>query len=101
MNIHLHVTKDFRPAAVKLGNIDLLTGQDNYEDWDSQMSMVFNAMSVYDIVVNGAQPPPNASPSEMEGYNALPKHAQLVLIQVSRSLRKSQFRSPHFDLEIS
>ena len=90
--------KDFRPAAVKLDNIDVLTGQDNYEDWSSQMSMVFDAMSVYDIVVNGEEPPPNASPSELEGYNALMKHAQLVFIQViSKPILKkvSKFRSPH------
>jgi len=31
------LSKDFRPAEVKLSNIEHLEGQQNYEDWSSQM----------------------------------------------------------------
>jgi len=42
--------KDFKPAAVKLDNIEHLEGQQNYEDWASQMAMVFDAMSVHNML---------------------------------------------------
>ena len=67
------ISKDFRPAEVKLNNIEHLEGQHNYEDWASQMTMVFGVMNMLDIVVDGVEPSPNASPSEQEGYRALPK----------------------------
>ena len=90
--------KDFRPASVKLDNIEPLTGQQNYDVWSSQMTMVFDATSVYEIVINGLQPSTKASPSDVEGFQALSKHAMLILIQViSKPILKkvSKFRSPH------
>ncbi|KAF8456972.1 hypothetical protein BGX38DRAFT_1266191 [Terfezia claveryi] len=74
--------KDFRPAEVKLSNIEPLEGQHNYEDWSSKMTMVFDAMNVLDIVVNGIQSPPGAPVSELDGYQTLSKQVLLVLIQV-------------------
>ena len=62
------------------------------------MAMVFDAMSVYDIVVNGSATSPTASSAETEGFNALSKHALLILIQViSKPILKkvSKYRSPH------
>jgi len=50
------LSKDFKPAAVKLDNIERLEGQHNYEDWASQMAMVFDAMGVYDIVEGFVDP---------------------------------------------
>jgi len=91
--------KEFKPAAVKLDNIERLEGQNNYEDWASQMAMVFDAMRVYDIVIEGSELDISASSSsEHARYQALSKHALLILIQViSKSILKkvSKYRSPH------
>lgn len=92
------LSKDLPPAEVKLGNIEILEGQQNYEDWSSQMVIVFNAMNVLDIVVDGAKPPSDASAAEHEGYHTLSRHALLILIQViSKPILKkvSKYRSPH------
>jgi len=92
------LSKDFNMAAVKLNNIERLEGQHNYEDWVSQMAMVFDAMGVYDIVVEGLVPDSCTSSSEHARYQALSKHALLILIQViSKSILKkvSKYRSPH------
>ena len=35
------LSKDFKPAAVKLDNIERLEGQHNYEDWASQMAISY------------------------------------------------------------
>jgi len=47
-------------SAINLGDLE---DKQHYEDWASQMAMVFDAMSVFDIVVNGLQPSAKASPS--------------------------------------
>ncbi|KAF8434443.1 hypothetical protein BGX38DRAFT_1275480 [Terfezia claveryi] len=92
------LSKDFLPAEVNLDNIEPLDGLRNYGDWASQMIMVFDAMNVLDIVVDGAQLDPNASSADKEGYQALSNHALLILIQViSKPILKkvSRYRSPH------
>jgi len=99
-DIPFALPKEFKPAAVKLDNIERLEGQNNYEDWASQMTMVFDAMGVYDIVIEGSEPDTCASSSSPEHarYQALSKHALLILIQViSKSILKkvSKYRSPH------
>jgi len=92
------VVKDFKPAPVKLDDLELLEGQNNYEDWASQMSMRFKPMGVYDIVVNGVHPVPDATIEEHEAYEAVSNHAMLVLIQViSKPILKkiSKLSAPH------
>jgi len=92
------VVKDFKPAPIKLDNLKLLEGQNNYEDWASQMSMAFKPMGVYDIVVNGVHPVPDATDEEHEACEALSNHAMLVLIQViSKPILKkiSKLSTPH------
>ena len=44
--------EDFNLATVKLENLELLDGQYNYEDWASQMAMIFHTMGVYEIVID-------------------------------------------------
>lgn len=92
------LSKDFRPAEVTLSNIEQLEGQQNYEDWSSQMVMVFGTINILDIVVDGAEPAPDASAEEHEGFLTLSKHALLILIQViSKPILKkvSKYRSLH------
>jgi len=87
-----------KPAPVKLDNLERLEGQNNYEDWASQMSMAFKPMGVYDIVVNGVHPAPGATDEEHEAFKALSNHAMLVLIQViSKPILKkiSMLSTPH------
>ena len=87
-----------KPAPVKLDNLERLEGQNNYEDWASQMSMAFKPMGVYDIVVNGVHPAPDATDEEHEAFKALSNHAMLVLIQViSKPILKkiSKLSTPH------
>jgi len=60
-----------KPAPIKLDNLECLEGQDNYEDWASQMSMAFRPMGVYDIVVNGVHPAPDATGKEHEHYQIM------------------------------
>ena len=74
--------KNSKPNQVKIENLERLNGQSNYEEWASQMSMVFRAMRVYDIVVEGVQPAVYATEEECEGYEALSDQVLLVLIQV-------------------
>lgn len=62
------------------------------------MVMVFDAMNVPDIVVDGAEPSSDASAEEHEGYQMLSKHALLILIQIIRKpilKNVSKYRSPH------
>jgi len=76
------IRKDFKPAPVKLDNLELLEGQNNYEDWASQMSMAFKPIGLYDIIVNGVHPDPYTTIEKHETYEALSNHAMPVLIQV-------------------
>jgi len=92
------LSKNFKPNQVKVENLACLNGQSNYEEWASQMSMVFRAMRVYDIVVEGVQPASYATEEECKGYEALSDQALLILIQVLSNpiLQKvSKYTNPH------
>ena len=61
------------------------------------MSMIFRAMGVYRIVVDGIHPPPDADIAEHDGYQALSRHALLTIVQVNKVILKkvSKYESPH------
>jgi len=62
------------------------------------MEMVFDAMSVHEIVIEGVEPSANATSSELQGYQVLSKHGLPILIQVISKLilkKVSKYRSPH------
>ena len=63
--------KNFKPNPIKLENLERLNGQSNYEEWASQISMVFCAMRVYNIVMEGVQPAVFAIEEECEVYESL------------------------------
>ena len=65
---HSHCLKDFKPAPVKLDNLELLDGPYNYEDWAFQISMIFHAMGVYGIV-DGLHPASDYSRILLYGEN--------------------------------
>jgi len=92
------LSKNFKPNQVKVENLERLNGQSNYEEWALQMSMVFRAMRVYDIVVEGVRPVSYATEEECESYEALSDQALLILIQVLSNpiLQKvSKYTNPH------
>jgi len=62
------------------------------------MAIVFYAMSIHVIIVEGVKPGLNVSPSDWEGYQSLPTHALLILIQViSKPIleKVAKYRSLH------
>ena len=75
-------TQFFKPASVKLDNLEILTGHDNFDDWARQMKMVFVAMGSWDIVHNGATPATDADEEEEQAYRELSRQALLTLIQL-------------------
>ncbi|CCX04219.1 Similar to hypothetical protein VITISV_009642 [Vitis vinifera]; acc. no. CAN75537 [Pyronema omphalodes CBS 100304] len=74
--------KDMEISTVKLDNIEVLTGHDNYEDWRDQMMIIFDAMQVSELVIDGATPAEDADDDEYEVFKALKAQCLLVLIQV-------------------
>ena len=45
-----------RTSQLRMDNISVLTGKDNYQSWSDQMSMIFTTVGLYDVVVDGAKP---------------------------------------------
>jgi transposase InsO family protein len=79
-----------RLPPVKLDNIEILTGHDNYEDWAEQMTVVLDALQLSEIVIEGR--------TVADNETALRSQALLLLIQViSKPIMKlvSKKRDPH------
>jgi len=67
------------------------------------MFMVFKAIGVNDIVVDGVHPALDTTIEQQEGYEALSNHALLVLLQIiSKPILKKilKLSAPH-EMEIS
>ena len=43
--------KPLRIFQLQMDNISVLIGKDNYQSWSDQMSMIFNAVRLHDVVV--------------------------------------------------
>ena len=71
-----------RPLLVRLDNIGVLTGQENYNVWNASMQIVWGAMGVESIVVDGAEPADDATKAERDAYNYLCRQAASIYIQV-------------------
>jgi hypothetical protein len=52
-------------SNVKLDNVEVLTSSDGYELWSQQMSVIFEAMGLYEIGVSGIDPSPLGSAEEL------------------------------------
>jgi hypothetical protein len=65
-----------RLPPVKLDNIEILTGHENYEDWAEQVTVVLDALQLSEIVIEGKTTADDAT------TKALKSHALLLLIQV-------------------
>jgi hypothetical protein len=74
--------KEDKPVSIKLDNIKVLTGQDNYNIWAATMTLVWKGMKCYEIVVEGLDPAADAAQDEIDAYTALCHQAAAVYIQV-------------------
>ena len=72
----LSTSYNIRQVPVMLGNVDLLVGYENYDDWATQVGLVLREMGVMDIVLD-----PTTAKSVADAA-AIEQSALLVLIQV-------------------
>jgi hypothetical protein len=94
----LRINKDMRIPAVKLDNIEILTGHENYDDWADQVTIVLDAMQLSEIVIEGKDLTDGADDDEKAVLKTLRSQALLVLIQLlSKPIMKivAKKRDPH------
>jgi transposase InsO family protein len=94
----LRINKDMRIPTVKLDNIEILTGHENYDDWADQVTIVLDAMQLSEIVIEGKDLPDSADEDEKPVLKTLRSQALLVLIQLlSKPIMKivAKKRDPH------
>jgi len=88
----LSISYNIRQVPVKLDDIDLLVGHENYNDWAAQVGLVLREMDVMDIVLD-----PTAAKSVADTAT-MKQSALLVLIQVlSKPILKvvAKLQHPH------
>ena len=88
----LSTSYNIRQVPVKLDNVDLLVGHENYDDWAAQVGLVLRGMGVMDIVLD-----PTVAKSDADAA-AMEQSALLVLIQVlSKPILKvvAKLHHPH------
>jgi ribosomal protein L37AE/L43A len=87
-----------RVPDVKLNNIEVLTGHENYEDWADQVTVVLDAMQLSEIVIEGKDLADDADEDDKALLKTLRSQALLVLIQLlSKPIIKivAKKRDPH------
>jgi hypothetical protein len=65
-----------------LDNVDVLKSFDGYELWSHKMSVIFEVMGLYEIVVSGIDPSSLASAEELITFQVAQRQGLLVIIQV-------------------
>lgn len=78
----LQQINDDTTRMVKLSDITKLSGQDNYNVWASTMTIIWRALKVYDLVVEGKKPEKNSSAEELKAFESLKNYALTVYLQV-------------------
>ncbi|KAI0991954.1 hypothetical protein K3495_g16232, partial [Podosphaera aphanis] len=94
----LSIINDVTTRNVKISNITKLAGQVNYNTWVSTMIIVWRALNVYELVVEGRKPQINDSAEEIKAFESLKNHALTVYLEVvSQDLldRIIQLEDPH------
>ena len=43
-------------SNLKIDKITTLTGKENYQSWADQLTMIFKAVGLFEVVMNGAKP---------------------------------------------
>jgi hypothetical protein len=69
-------------SNVKLDNVEVLKSSDSYEMWSQKMSVIFEAIGLYEIVVLGIGPSPLASAEDLITIQLAQRQALLVIINV-------------------
>jgi hypothetical protein len=69
-------------SNVKLDTVEVLKSSDRYELWSQKMSVSFEGMGLYEIVVTGIDPSPLASAEELITVQLGQRQGLLVIIQV-------------------
>jgi hypothetical protein len=69
-------------SYVKLHNVEVLKSSDGYELWSQNMSVIFEAMGLYEIIVSGIDASPLASAPELITFQPAQREGLLVIIQV-------------------
>jgi hypothetical protein len=67
---------------VKLDNVELLNLSDTYELWSQNISVIFDAMGLYKIIVSCIDPSPLASTKNLITFQLAQGEGLLVIIQV-------------------
>ena len=74
--------KSLQTSQLRMDNISVLTGKDNYQSWSDQMSMIFNAVGLHNVVFNGTKLALEGADNGMEMFNEIISAAIVLLIQV-------------------
>jgi hypothetical protein len=67
-------------SKVKLYNFEVLKSSDGYELWSQQMSVILEAMGLYEIIISGIDPFPLASPEELITFQLALRQEPIVII---------------------
>ncbi|TGZ76127.1 hypothetical protein EX30DRAFT_379944, partial [Ascodesmis nigricans] len=71
-----------KAATIKLDQLSVLKGQENYHVWAASRKLVWKAMKVSEIVIDGIKPEEDATTKEHEVYEHLRDQAAAVYLQV-------------------
>jgi hypothetical protein len=85
-------------SNVKLDNVEVLKSSDGYELWSQKMSVIFEVMGLYEIIVSGIDPSPLASAEELITFQRAQRQGLLVIIQVVSneiSGKLAKLKTPH------
>jgi hypothetical protein len=69
-------------SNVKFDNVEVLKSSDGYELWSQKMSVIFEAMGLYKIVVSDIDLSRLESAEEVITFQLAPRQGLLVIIQV-------------------
>jgi hypothetical protein len=69
-------------SNVKLDNVEVVKCSDSYELWSQIMSVIFEAMGLYEIIVSGIDPSSLASAEDLITFQLAQRQGLLVIIQV-------------------
>jgi hypothetical protein len=69
-------------SNVKLYNVEVLKLSDCYELWSQKMTVIFEAMSLYEIVISGINLYPLVSAKKLITFQLAQRQGLLVIIQV-------------------
>ena len=80
----------FKVPTIQADDISKLEGQENYEEWAAEVSMVLEAIGALNIVCDGQELDDGASEDEKHYFKAIHSQARLLLVQsVEKEIKPS------------